>query len=145
MGKQEYFCTTSSFQCSDYFDFIVFLETGVTLSGLRMPPGLQNHALGVGGIHTALSNLSPVTGFCVCVAPEWLKPGSVQGTQEAPEQFWRVLRIRMRHYTAQHYSGTEPTSTSQLYPSEDLIIFCLTRISCPVQSHQKNILLLSTP
>lgn len=67
-----------------------------TVSGLRMPPGLQEYPLREAGINTGQSNLNPMVGFSVCVAPEWLKSGFMQ----VPEHFWRAFCKGMRNYRA---------------------------------------------
>lgn len=63
MDKQEYFCTCGSFQCSDFFDFIVVLVTRVTVAGLRMSPTLQTHPLGRGWDKYSPEQLEPSGRF----------------------------------------------------------------------------------
>lgn len=109
---QEYFCTNSTFQCSDCFDIETFLW--------RMA-----------GRNTAQSNLNPRAGSN-SLAPQWLQSGSVL---EAPEHFWRVFCKGMREITQIYSTLALTPPLPATIPFRRLIGFCFASFqSSPVTS-----------
>lgn len=137
-GKKGDFCTHGSFQCSDV---IVVLVTGANVSGLWMPPGLQNQPLGRGRDKYSPEQLEPHGRF----VSVWHQSGSSQG-------LCNKSLVRSGEYFVETWEITQFDTTLALSlplpattPFRRLVRFCLTRTSCPAQTHQKSFLSLSTP